>query len=218
MYIFNSILFQLLYLLLIVTINASNMGHYNTNLQTRRILQEEIEPHWINNINLHKEGEKQDDSISKEIGSLSNIAGLENLRNIDVNQSDYELRIWVGFGNFSPGSFIFRKVNSDFDSHYISFSHLGNEKKVTKKKLNLSQKALSNFYYNLKNNGFLPTMKFYKDKNHISDPDEAIIVVEIKQNQKYKMFWFPGSTSSRQGQKIFKLIDKVENLFKIKLP
>lgn len=69
----------------------------------------------------------------------------------------------------------------------------------------------------LKEHGMTNPLRFSLDNQHVIDPDEGAIVIEVKTGSAYSMVFFPFGTQTGDGKRAFQICRKVEQEFGIRL-
>lgn len=154
--------------------------------------------------------------ILRRINLYSDQYGLTNLKDASLGEDESEVRIWVGFGLFAPRCFSFGKIKDKFEANFVSLKAVSGKTVVNKMSLLPVGKDWKIFDEYLNKHPIFEG-NLTADKEHIADPDEEIIFVEIKQGKTYTFFHYSISTTSKDGILVVGLGEAAEKEFGISL-
>ena len=136
-----------------------------------------------------------------------------------------EVRVLVGFGLAHPRCFILTNSNGTHEASFITAKVRGGraamdeEGRILSTRIALHSPASGwdEFEQFLKNQGIEYPLKLSLDDNAALDPDEEVIVVEVKSGSVYRMVFFPANTESEDGKKAWAVWEKIRREFDIKM-
>ncbi len=162
----------------------------------------------------------QVEAIQRAIKRESLNLKINNLRDT-VSDAETEIRIWVGFGMAYPRCFIMKELSGRREAFYIAPKTIGSKVEVqgevpmVKRSLDSPKSGWNEFAQFTKKQGVDSPMKLSLDDQHVPDPDEESIAIEVKSHGPYKMVFYALSTKSEDGQKALQVCRKLEQEFGI---
>lgn len=154
----------------------------------------------------------EQDNLSRKLKSYSERFELHYLRETTLPVGETEVRIWVGFGLFTPRCIVFNDTNKGFETTYLTLSSEDEVGKVNKETLVPKRMELLKFREFILNHAVL-RMNLHPDKLHMADPDQEIIVVEIRSASDYKLAYYAVSSKSQDGKVVRDFLKVIENEF-----
>jgi len=147
---------------------------------------------------------------------------LTNLKDAKLSNAESEMRIWVGFGLLYPRCFILRNVDGEKQAYYIAphdiaFKADPDRALMTKIAVGPPRNGWPQFDALLKAEGFTAPIRLTLDDKDRADPDEEMLVVEVKSGSEYSVVFFPLYTESEDGRKTIALCTIIEQEFAIRM-
>jgi hypothetical protein len=169
-------------------------------------------------VDVNKQNEIVQTSLKEESIKL-------NLQPLTENQSQDEIRFWVGFGLITPRCFTLKRVKGAEESMYYATTSkrlpdavpLRYQVENIATALASPKSGWTNLNGFLKTNGIDYPVGLKSDFNYLADPDGEMIVIEIKSAGAYSMVFFPTNTESPDGLKARSVCKKIEDEFNIKM-
>ena len=135
-----------------------------------------------------------------------------------------EVRVLVGFGLAHPRYFILTSRRGTHEASLITAKVVGGKAVIDKKGRLLSTKMVlsapssgwDEFERFLKDQGIESPIKLSLDDVDIPDPDQEIIVVEVKSGSVYSMVFFPSNTESEDGKKAWAVWERIKREFHVR--
>jgi len=147
---------------------------------------------------------------------------IQNLKEDSANPGP-ETRIWVGFGVFHPRCLILKGTTGKRTAVYLGTNEgagpAANSAKsrdiITNTVLNAPISGWDKFDRFLIDQGIDSPLKLSLDNEHVDDPDEESIVVEVKSGTLYSMVFFTLSPENADGRKVIAVCRMVEREFNV---
>ncbi len=162
----------------------------------------------------------QAEAIQRAIKRESLNLKINNLRD-EVSDAETEIRIWVGFGMLYPRGFIMKVQHGRQEAFYVAPKILGNKAdgkvKMTKVSLESPKAGWNEFAEFVKKQGIDSPMKLSLDDQHVPDPDEESIVIEVRSHGTYQMVFYALSTENEDGKRALQVCRRIEQEFGIPL-
>lgn len=153
--------------------------------------------------------------ISMEIQDYSQEIGLSNLEGTSFANNDYEVRIWVGFSLFTPRLFLFHQNSRESLASYYAADSASRKIQYNKTSLNKPKSGWNNFRQYLIEQQISLTKKPYPKKEKFIDPDEELVVIEMKTKDDYLLVAYLIRTINPRGKKVLDICRKVEKEFAV---
>ena len=176
------------------------------------------------NESLKKEGHlgSQLDDMQREIKRESAKLRIQSLKEDSANPRP-ETRIWVGFGLFYPRCLILKGAAGKRTAVYLGTNEgAGPAAKGAKSRdlithtvLDVPISGWDKVDRFLIDQGIESLLKLSLDNEHVPDPDEEIIVVEVKSGTLYSMVFFSPSPGNADGRKVVAVCRMVEREFNV---
>lgn len=138
---------------------------------------------------------------------------LKALREVHFDPADSEIRVWVGFGLYVPRCFVLRRVH-DLNQAYLVTSQDSNAKLSP---LAAPQSGWPAFDQLLKDHKINSPIELKLDDEHLADPDEEVIAVEVKSGERYDLVYYPVGTQTEDGKKVITVCKTIEKDFGIRM-
>lgn len=138
---------------------------------------------------------------------------LRDLREVHFDSADSEIRVWVGFGLFVPRCFVLRRVNDQYQASLITIQ----DSSVKTSPLASPQNGWAAFDQLLKDHKITPPIQLKPDDEHLADPDEEVIAVEVKSGERYALVYYPVGTQTDDGKNVVTLCKTIEKDFAIRM-
>jgi hypothetical protein len=159
-----------------------------------------------------------------QVARLSREAGLPNLKDANLSDTQTELRLWMGLGLVFPRCFVLRIDNGNPTASFAS-PKIAGSKGVFRKgdpvyvntPLNVPHSGWQTFLAFLRENGIDTSINLALDKHYESYPDAEALILEMKTGSRYTMVHYIDSTVTADGKKAFAVCDKIQNEFDIQL-
>ena len=159
-----------------------------------------------------------------ELARLSKQAGLTNLRDLGVKDSQTEFRLWKGFGLAYPRCFVLRIENDNASASFVSPKVVADKAVVNNghpvyanTPLKAPRSGWSNLLTYLKQNGIDSSINLTLDKRYHPYPDAEALILEMKTGSRHTMAHYIDSTVSNDGKKAFAICEKIQLEFDIQL-
>lgn len=139
------------------------------------------------------------------------------------SDAETEIRFWVGFGMAYPRCFIMKELKGKREAFYIAPKVIGSkagargEVPVAQLALESPKSGWDEFAKFIKEQGIASPMKLSLDYQHVPDPDEESIAIEVQSHRRYQMVFYALSTKNEDGQKALLVCRKIEQEFGITL-
>lgn len=146
--------------------------------------------------------------------------GLKNLKETPIAPSDLKIRIWSD-QEILLHCLIISKNRDDWKASFLTGEFKGGKLKLLKKQSqeNLSPKSdwknLSDLFVD-KNIGF-PFPYELDDSDEVLEPDEGILVLEIKQGENYGLAFYRKFSDTNDGKTIIELCKLLQDEFNLDL-
>ena len=138
---------------------------------------------------------------------------LDDLHNIQLGPTESETRIWVGFGLLSPRCFVFKNVNGVNQALFFTVQR----SRANAYALTPPQSGWLTLEQILKSSGIRPPLQLKPDYQHLPDPDEELIVVELKSGAEYYLIYYPVATDTQDGKRVVELCRTIEEEFDVRM-
>lgn len=155
------------------------------------------------------------DAISKKLLEYADRFKLDELETREFSQKEFEMRVWVGFGGIVPRAFIFNQGSQGASAVFYTEKYQSDHFTVTKKDVSKEVAATALMRYLDKIE--ILSKKWRPDRQHLADPDEEMIVVEIKSSHHYDLIQYPKATKDRDGRIILDLLRWIQRTFDVRL-
>jgi hypothetical protein len=151
-------------------------------------------------------------------------AGINNLIEKGLTDSETEIRIWVGFGVAYPRAF-----DLEYSATRARASHIAPRRTTDNLADNGSAVSLSitplddpvsgwdELSRFLKKQGIDDPFQLSLDENQVVDPDGESIVVELKRGRKYNMVFYSLDTNSPDGERAVQVCRRLEREFSVSM-
>jgi hypothetical protein len=174
---------------------------------------------------MRKDLQSRYEEMLTAVKSESTKLGVSSLKD-SPEEPGLEVRVLVGFGIAHPRYFIFTNRSGRNEAFLITAKVVSGKAAIDKKGRLLSTRiALSapssgweEFERFLKDQGIESPIKLSLDERETPDPDQEIIVVEVKSGSVYSMVFFQQNTESEDGKKAWAVWEKIKREFNIRMP
>jgi hypothetical protein len=150
---------------------------------------------------------------SMGIKAYSQAIGLPDLEQTSFENNDFEVRIWVGSGLFKPRLFLFRQNSSKNFASYYNYGSIPENTRLNEAFLDAPKSGWSNLEQYLSEQEINLNKRSYPENDKFSDPDEEIVVIEMKNKNGYLLASYPVRTTNARGKKVIALCRKIEKEF-----
>jgi hypothetical protein len=124
----------------------------------------------------------------KSINNATNLAGLEELREIPLNREDIEIRVWRGFGLSPLEGIILKQTDGIWTAFHITTNDYVEADKAKIKRLSRPKSGWESLWKQINDKGIL----MLRDPSEIECEDSGFdgmsYVVEINQNKIYRTY------------------------------
>ena len=149
------------------------------------------------------------------------------IKNLSDSGSDSgtETRIWVAFGLRYPRCLILKSIDKKkAKAVYITANGIRGGVATTPEGGFIHQNTLGapkagwdNLDKFLKDQGVSSPIQLSLDEQHLDDPDEESIVIEVKSGTQYSLVFFSRYTETADGRKAVAVCQRIEEEFKIRM-
>ncbi len=155
------------------------------------------------------------------IAGLSKQAGISNLREAKLADSETEIRIWKAFGLAYPRCFILN-IQKDASNAFILAPKVMKGKAIFDRKgepiyiktaLESPRSGWEEVISYLKEQGIDSSVKLSLDQRYVPEPDAEEIIIEVKTGSQYSMVHYIEFTESKDGKKALNICQRIENEF-----
>ena len=159
--------------------------------------------------------------VLETIATFSKQAGINNLKEAKLSNSETEIRIWKGDGLAYPRCFVL-KFESGRDDAFLLAPKIVDGKGVIDNKrsavyvrtpFNSPRSGWDKLSSSLKEQGIGSSVELTLDKTDNVDPDGELIVIEMKTESRYTMAYYTESTETKDGKKAFGICRTIEYEF-----
>jgi len=164
------------------------------------------------------------EEMAPELARLAKKTGIANLKNVNLSDSQTELRLWKAFGLAYPVCFVLRINNTNPTASLVKPKVVGNKAVINKGNavyvilsLNAPHSGWPNFLAYLKQNGIDSSIHLVLDKQHDVYPDAESLILEMKTGSYHTMAHYIDSTVSDDGKKAFAVCERIQKDFDIQL-
>jgi hypothetical protein len=166
-----------------------------------------------------KDLQRQYQVARKAIKHESERLRINDLSNVTLTD-EVETRLWVAFGEAYPRCLILKKSKTDNTAVYVKVTGVSGGVATTPEGGFIHQDklgppktgwdALVNF---ITGQGVTSPIQLTLDSQHLTDPDEEFLVVEVKSGSVYSMVFFSLYTETADGRKALTVCHRVEEEF-----
>jgi hypothetical protein len=171
------------------------------------------EPFSASAVAYKSEQQFQAELIREELKRASLKLRLEDLPELQLGATESETRIWVGFGLLVPRCFVFKYVNGMHQAQFLTVQRF----RANTYSLTPPQSGWLTLEQTLKSSGVRPPLKLKPDFEHLPDPDEEVIAVELKSGDEYYLMYYPLATETQDGKKVVELCRTIEQEFGLRM-
>ena len=154
--------------------------------------------------------------ISQELAKFSQNAGLVSLKSSTLPATTTEIRIWRGGGLVYPRAFMLKVYNKHGQASLVDVSK-GRSAKYQLTSLGTPSSGWQSLIEKLENFGIDSAVWLKLDPTYRPDPDEEMIVLEVKRGNDYSFVFYLDSTTTDDGKKAFEVCRLLEDEFGKKL-
>jgi hypothetical protein len=174
-------------------------------------------------LKISKELQSRYEDMLTEVRSESAKLGAVSLKDSPAEPGT-EVRILVGFGLAHPRYFILNSRNGTYEASLITAKVVAGKAVIDEKGRLLSTRiplsapssGWDNFEKFLKDQGIESPIKLSLNDRDIPDPDDEIIVIEVKSGSVYSMVFFPSNTESEDGKKAWAVWERIKQEFDVR--
>ncbi|MGQ0762683.1 MAG: hypothetical protein ACT4OT_11825 [Acidobacteriota bacterium] len=159
-----------------------------------------------------------------EVARLAKEAGIPNLKDVNLTDSQTELRLWKGLGMVSLRCFTMKNDNGNPTASFTSVKIVGNRSVIRKGNLVYVNKPLKaphsgwpNLLASLKLNGIDSSINLATDKRYEPYPDAEHLIFEMKTGARHTLAHYIDSTETVDGKKALAVCETLENEFDIRI-
>ena len=191
----------------------------------RRVKDEFTFPSWAqgNNQKRERDLQRQREAAESEIRHESERLRISNLRDVAISDG-VETRIWVAFGHNYPRCVVLRTTDRENKAVYIRASDVKGGLSTPIDGVFIHQTPLgapkfgwNNLLNFLKEQGVYSPIQLSLDSQHLVDPDEEFIVLEVKSEGVYSMAFFSRYTEATDGRKALAVCHRIEEEFDVRM-
>lgn len=155
---------------------------------------------------------------------LSKQAGIPNLKDVSLSDTQTELRLCKAFGLAYPRCFILKIDNGEPGASFASPKVVGNKAVFSKGNpvyvnapLNAPHSGWPTLLAFLKENSIDTSINLALDKHYMPYPDAESLILEMKTGSRHTIAHYIDSTATVDGKKAFAVCEKIQNEFDIQL-
>jgi hypothetical protein len=159
-----------------------------------------------------------------EVVRLAKQAGIPNLKDMNLSDTQTEIRLWKGFGLAYPRCFVLKIDSGKPTASFVSPKTLGNRAGLHKGNpvylntpLNAPHSGWENLLGYLKQNGIDSSIRLALDKRYMPYPDAEALLLEMKTGARHTLVYYIDSTITDDGQKAFYICKRIQKEFDIPL-
>ena len=166
-----------------------------------------------------------EEALQDELKSLASKLHLPNLKETELDNA-IEIRIWTGFGIFSPRCFVLKQNNGKYKALYVEPRFIGDKPELDAKGDQLINTIVMDapisgweeFDNFLKEQGIDSPMKLSLDDEPTEDASDAgAVAVEVKSGKEYSAVVFSILSKSADSQKVSKVCQKIKQEFNVEM-
>jgi hypothetical protein len=175
-------------------------------------------------LNTRKGSQSRYDAVLSALRAESAKLGIVSLIDSPPG-SGTEVRVLIGFGLLYPRCFILNNRSRKNEATFIAAQAKGNNTVIKDKgrllttsvKLDAPVSGWDDFDKFLNDHGIGAPIKLSLDSHQTSDPDEELLVIEIKLGSEYSMVFFSPQTQTEDGKKAWQVCDGIEREFGVSM-
>jgi hypothetical protein len=158
------------------------------------------------------------------VARLSKEAGIPNLKDVNLTDTQTELRLWKGLGLALPRCFVL-KIDTGNPTASFATPKIAGNKGVFREgnpvyvntPLNAPHSGWPTFLDYLRENGIDTSINFALDKRYEPYLDAESLILEMKTGSRHTLTHYIDSTVTDDGKKAFAVCEKIQNQFDIQL-
>ena len=160
-----------------------------------------------------KKQQDRSDAMRAALKREGSKLNLEDLAELKFGPDQNEMRVWVGLGVLVPRCFVLKSGNDLRQASYLTIQ----DSAVKTQVLDPPRSGWPTFDQLLRHHKVTLPIELKPDDQHVADPDEEIIAIELKSGEWYDLLYYSLGTESEDGKSVVTLCQAIENEFAIRM-